>query len=280
MDTKNIMQAELIDIVFDGRNKSYGAYELRTAYNNHMRNALLFTGAFSLVVFLSSSLSNHFRPKATVCYFTPVTLIDPHYADPEKEKPQPEAKKKVDKPIETKAYLKPQVVPNDQVKEDQKPSAMDELVDAAIGTENIKGEKDNGIHPPAENNVTASTGVGEEEEEKTFLIVEHEAEFPGGLAGWTRYVSREVERNIDVLQDEGKSGTVVVIFVVDKEGNVSDVHALNCSETGLPQCLGPDSQLANMAVAAIKRGPKWKPANQNGHPVKAYRRQPVTFRVE
>jgi protein TonB len=109
--------------------------------------------------------------------------------------------------------------------------------------------------------------------------VEIDAEFPGGTAGWTRYVTREIERNIDELQDEGKSGTVVVLFIVDKEGGVSEVRALSCSEAGVARCLGANTKLAEIAVNAIRRGPKWKPAVQNGRNVKAYRRQPVTFQL-
>lgn len=85
---------------------------------------------------------------------------------------------------------------------------------------------------------------------------------------------------MDELQEDGKSGTVVVLFIVDKEGAVSDVRALPCSEAGVTSCLGPGTKLAEVAVSAIKKGPKWKPAVQNGRNVKAYRRQPVTFRLE
>jgi protein TonB len=109
--------------------------------------------------------------------------------------------------------------------------------------------------------------------------VEIDAEFPGGTSAWTRYVSREIERNIDQLQDDGRSGTVVVLFIVDKEGAVSEVRAMACNEAGVANCLGPGTKLADIAIAAIKKGPKWKPAVQNGRQVKAYRRQPVTFQL-
>jgi hypothetical protein len=119
----------------------------------------------------------------------------------------------------------------------------------------------------------------DQEEDKVFTKVEIEAEFPGGSAGWTRFVTREIERNIDELQEEGKSGTVVILFIVDKDGKPSEVRALGCGEAGVANCLGPNTKLAEVAVAAIKKGPNWKPAVQNGRNVKAYRRQPVTFRL-
>jgi len=112
-----------------------------------------------------------------------------------------------------------------------------------------------------------------------FDKVEIEAEFPGGTMGWTQYVTRELERNLDTLQAEGQSGTVIVLFIVDKDGSPSNVRALYCAETELDVCLEPSSLLAKIVVDAIRNGPKWKPAIQDGRPVKAYRRQPVTFRL-
>jgi hypothetical protein len=114
-------------------------------------------------------------------------------------------------------------------------------------------------------------------EEDVYTKVEVDAEFPGGSLGWTRYVTREIERNIDEIVKDGKSGTVVVLFIVDREGNVSEVRALDCTEAGVERCLGPGTKLAEIAVNAIRKGPKWTPAMLNGRKVKAYRRQPVTF---
>jgi protein TonB len=60
---------------------------------------------------------------------------------------------------------------------------------------------------------------------------------------------------------------------------VSEVRALACNEAGVARCLGPGTKLADIAVNAIRKGPKWKSAVQNGRNVKAYRRQPVTFQL-
>jgi protein TonB len=57
---------------------------------------------------------------------------------------------------------------------------------------------------------------------------------------------------------------------VDTEGNLSELHPLTMQGT----------LLSRTVVAALKGGPKWIPAMQNGHKVKAYRRQPVTFQIE
>jgi hypothetical protein len=119
-----------------------------------------------------------------------------------------------------------------------------------------------------------------DDEDKIFQKVEIDAEFQGGTQSWFKYVTREIERNIDLIQNDGKSGTVVVLFIVDKEGAVSEVRAMPCSVAGVANCLGAGSKLAEVAVNAIRNGPKWKPAMHNGRTVKAYRRQPVTFKLE
>jgi protein TonB len=169
-------------------------------------------------------------------------------------------------------------VKDEEVKEDEKPPEVEKLEDTKIGTVNQEGQKDEGIvAPPVESTVVEAPV--QDDYDKVFQKVEIDAEFPGGAKGWTRYVTREIERNIDELQDDGRSGTVVVLFIVDKEGAVSEVRALPCSEAGVGNCLPPNSKLAEIAVNAIRKGPNWKPAVQNGRNVKAYRRQPVTFQL-
>jgi protein TonB len=171
-------------------------------------------------------------------------------------------------------------VKDEEVKKEEKPPEIEKLEDTKIGTINQEGIKDEGIvAPPVEDKGGVIEAPKEDDYDKVFQKVEIDAEFPGGTAGWTRYVTREIERNIDELQDEGKSGTVVILFIVDKEGSVSEVRAMSCAEAGVANCLGPNTKLAQIATSAIRKGPKWKPAVQNGRQVKAYRRQPVTFQL-
>jgi protein TonB len=109
------------------------------------------------------------------------------------------------------------------------------------------------------------------DEDKIFEKVEIEASFPGGEAKWRQYL----ERNLSSFNpaDEGAPAgtyTTYVQFVVDKEGNISDVRSLTNHGYGMEET----------AIRIIKKGPKWNPAIQNEKQVKAYRKQPITFRVE
>ncbi len=108
--------------------------------------------------------------------------------------------------------------------------------------------------------------VSDDDEDKVFTKTEIEAQFPGGNGAWTRYITQQIGKNLDQLS-ANDNGTCMVRFIVDKEGNISDVQALTLSGT----------KLAKIAIDAVKKGPKWMPAWQNGRIVKAYRIQPVSF---
>lgn len=282
MDPNKILQSDLLDIVFEGRNKEYGAYELRRQYNKRLRNALIITVALGALIFLSAFIANVAKKTKGKVEVAEVQLEQIQQEEQKNEPPPPPPPKPPDPPkVEMAKFTPPKVVKDEEVKEEEKPPEVEKLEDTKIGTVNQEGQKDEGIvAPPVEDKGGVVEAPKVEDEDKVFQKVEIDAEFPGGTGAWTKYVTREIERNMDELTEDGKSGTVVVLFIVDKEGAVSEVRALPCGEAGVANCVGPGSKLAEVAVAAIKKGPKWKPAVQNGKNVKAYRRQPVTFRLE
>lgn len=116
------------------------------------------------------------------------------------------------------------------------------------------------IHPreAAENSDT---------EEKIYVKVEKEATFPGGTNAWREYIINAIQASLDSFTEKDY-GTAVIKFVVDKNGNVSDVSAQTMKGT----------LLASISEKAIKNGPKWIPAMADGHNVNAYRLQPVTLK--
>ncbi|HSN59771.1 MAG TPA: N-acetylmuramoyl-L-alanine amidase, partial [Ferruginibacter sp.] len=113
---------------------------------------------------------------------------------------------------------------------------------------------------------------GNQQEDVTvFNKLEQEATFPGGAAGWSKYLRENLNANMPV--DEGWSGgtfKVIVRFVVSKDGSISDVVAENYIGT----------KTAQMCVDFIKNGPKWIPGRQNNRVVNSYKKQPITFVVQ
>jgi protein TonB len=148
---------------------------------------------------------------------------------------------------------------------------VEKLEDTKIDIVSQEGIKDAGLAaPPPDEGKQVVEAPKVEDENKIFEKVEVEAEFPGGQSAWRRYLERNL--NAQVPSDAGApigQFTVIVKFIVDKQGNISDVKALTNHGYGMEE----------EAVRAIKRGPKWKPAIQNGRNVNAYRQQPITFVV-
>ncbi|MGN6494910.1 MAG: energy transducer TonB [Agriterribacter sp.] len=272
MELSKILSANLLDIVFDGRNKNYGAYELRTKYSKRLTTALIITASFALLILLASFLSSKFESKEKKQELV-IKEVEMTNIEEEKplEPPPPPPPKPPDPPkIEMAKFTPPKVVKDEEVKPEEEMKEIEELKEATISTINQEGAKDLGIvAPPVEDKGGVVAAPKADDEDKVFQKVEIEAKFPGGEGAWAKYISREINRYIDELQEAGKAGTCVVQFIVDKEGNISEVEALTMKGT----------KLAEICVNAIKKGPKWVPAEQNGRKVKAYRKQPVTFQI-
>lgn len=272
MDISKILNANILDIIFDGRNKTYGAYELRTQYNRRLTRALVITASVALFIMLASFLSSKFEGSSKK---KDVVVQEVEMADLKQEEkvepPPPPPPKPPDPPkIEMAKFTPPKVVKDEQVKPEEEMKEVEKLEDTKIGVTNQEGQKDLGIvAPPVEDKGGVIAAPKADDEDKVFQKVEIEAKFPGGEGAWTKYISREINRYIDELQEAGKAGTCLVQFIVDKEGNISDVEALTMKGT----------KLAEICENAIKKGPKWVPAEQNGRKVKAYRKQPVTFQI-
>ena len=102
--------------------------------------------------------------------------------------------------------------------------------------------------------------------DKLFTKVENEAAFPGGHDAWIKYIVSKIQTNQTLFKNED-FGTCVLKFIVDKDGSISHVEATTMENT----------QLAKISIAAVRTGPKWIPATQNGQVVASYRLQPVTL---
>ncbi|HEU5364886.1 MAG TPA: N-acetylmuramoyl-L-alanine amidase, partial [Hanamia sp.] len=111
-----------------------------------------------------------------------------------------------------------------------------------------------------------STGKPSNDSNKIFTKVENEASFPGGQSAWLKYITHQIQASIDTFTN-ADYGTCVIRFIVKTDGTVTDVVATTMKNTSL----------AKVSINAIKNGPKWIPAQQNGHTVASFRLQPVTL---
>jgi len=270
MESNKILSADILDIVFEGRNKEYGAYELRKTYNGRLGRAMAVTGSLILLLFLTGFVAKHKMKKTEAPQVADIDVTALKAPDPTPPvvPPAPKAPQ-----IKTVIFTPPKIVPNDKVPEDEKPPVQEELDRVKIGTVNADGKDDLGITAPPVNDA-AGKGVVEapkkqEDDDGIFNKVEIESSYPGGIQAWIRYLGRNMHYPDQAVNDEVQ-GTVMVQFIVDKEGNVSDVEAVG----------GPEQDgLREEAVRVIKKSGKWTPALQNGRYVKSYKRQPITFKI-
>jgi len=275
MEINKILSADVLDIIFEGRNKEYGAYQLRKTYNKRLMTALIVTAAIIVLSFGGYILSNLFNTDGEKkdMVVQDVQLEEIKQEEKKEEPPPPPPPKPPEPPkVEMAKFTPPKIVKDEEVKEEEKPPEVERLEETKIGTVNQEGVKDEGIvAPPVEDagkGVVEAPKKVEEDWDKTFTKVEIESEYPGGSAAWQRYLNKTLRYPQDAIDNEIQ-GTVVIQFIVDKEGNVSDVEAIS----------GPE-ELRSEAVRVIKKSGKWTPAVQNGRQVKSYKKQPIVFRLE
>jgi periplasmic protein TonB len=124
------------------------------------------------------------------------------------------------------------------------------------------------IHSNAQLADSATAKFATINNDSVYTKVEVEAAYPGGEKLWNEYIQKAIEKNIKkIMKDKPSSGTCEVQFIVDREGNITNVEALTMKGT----------TLAQIFTEAIKKGPRWKPSLINGKAVKALRIQKVTF---
>jgi periplasmic protein TonB len=266
MEPKQILSASLLDLVFDDRNKQYGAYELRVTYPERIKKSLLFTFAIALLAFTGAVMANSFKPKETgVLAIKEVTLTDIK-PDEKKPEPFPEEKKPEPKPeVQTEKLTEFKIVDKDMV---EPPPTQEDLKESIIDVFKKEGVPDEGFSITED--LDKNKGIIEvkkEEEPEIYPIVQISAKYDGD---WVKFLTRNLNAEVPI-DNSAPAGryNVIIQFVVDKEGNVSDIKAITNHGYGMEQ----------EAMRVLKKAKGWKPGIQNGHEVNSYHKQPITFEV-
>jgi protein TonB len=261
----DILDRQWIDVVFTGRNKAYGAYELRKDNERNTRKALII-GCILFVVAISANtvinMISGFIPKAREKVKITNVVLSPPPADIKKPPPPPPPEPPKPKVDQVK-FPPPVVKPDVEVKE--KPPTVKELEVADPGQKNLKGDKNAEVtidEPVGESN----NKVTEEDPNKIFTSVEQVPEFPGGLDAFGRFLGKNIHYPA-VARENGTQGRVIVSFVCEKDGSLTDVKVARGIGDGCDE----------EAVRVIKSSPKWKPGIQNGRPVRVAYSVPIAF---
>jgi periplasmic protein TonB len=259
MTSNEILKADVLDIVFDNRNKNYGAYVLRKYYNNRLLIAM--SGMMGVVLILVLIIL--FNPKArevvTRAFDGGVVTIDP----------LPEIPTKEPKPIETsKPNIKSQKFLNNfQIVSNDIPTDVPDQADlngSMISDETKDGDEFTGGQQPPQNNNIATTQELTAPE-PTPPAPSSPAAFPGGQEKWMDFLSRNLRTPGDL--EAGQKRSVLVRFSVSEDGSVTQFEIVQSGGEAFDR----------EVLRVLRKMPRWKPAIQNGKPVSVLFTQPVTF---
>ena len=256
MTNNEILHADLLDILFENRNKAYGAYALRKNYNHRLQWAL---GISLSLVFLLLIIQNYGtvetiskgpRPDLTL---TPVNLSQPKAPDPPKPKAEPSRK---------------QIVYTDQIKIDPRETEMpdhNEMITADISDKTVEGKASTDTVQTKDQNTKETEGDKKSNDKEEVHPTNFDAQFPGGKEAFAKFLTKYLVTPGEL--EAGERKTVLVRFMVDADGTISKTEVL--------QSDGEDYSREVKRVLA--KMPKWIPAMQNGTKVATWFTQPVSF---
>src|ERR671921_74977 len=142
MEQNKILTADILDIVFEGRNKEYGAYDLRKTYQRRLIIAVVAMVSVCLIIFLGTILANFVAPKKqTQILVQDVQLADVRQEEKKPEPPPPPPPKQEPPKVEITKFTPPKIVKDEEVKPEEKPPEQEKLEDTKIGIINQEGEK-------------------------------------------------------------------------------------------------------------------------------------------
>jgi protein TonB len=256
----DLLKDQWLEIVFEGRNKKYGAYDLRKSITKNTVRAFII-GTILFVVLVSIPTIMRMIPDASedTTIDTKITAVKlppkEKPKDPNLPPPPPPAPK-----VDQVKFVKPVVAKADEVVEEI--AVVKELKDKNIGKETIKGD------PDAELTIEpVGTGVAAVVEEDNTVYntagIEVKPDFPGGMDKFTDFVGK----NYQAPEEEGLKGKVYVTFVVEKDGSLTDIKVLRDIGYGT----------GKEAIRVLKKSPKWTPGEQNGKKVRCTFSLPISI---
>ena len=271
-----------VDMVFAGKNKEYGAYQLRKGTSGrNIKSLLILVIAAALVGgFLAWKVIEQKKAEEQQAYMEAMELANlQKQAKKEEKKKEPvkpkiEPKKEIPVARETQKFTAPVIKKDELVKEENQVKQMDKLDEkVAVGTENKEGTKDRLAEAVRSDIAVAAPppppAPKPEVSNKVFDVVEEMPHFPGGAAALQAFLSSNTKYPV-VAQENGVQGRVIVSFVVERDGSITDVRVVR----------SVDPSLDREASRVVRSMPRWSPGKQNGSAVRVKYTVPVVFRLQ
>ena len=274
-DVKSAQIRDMLDIIFQNRNKAYGAYQLRRDYNKYLMRAFGFGLLFLFLLFMLPRLVN---AVSSALAEKPVEVEIEMSAPPdltnEPPPPPPPPPPTPPPPTRTTVQFVPPIIKKDEeVQEEEPKKVIEELeeVKADIGKSDVKGNDEappETFDNPSELEVVEAPKVVEDKVYETFDIQKMPS-FPGGEAELQKFLRDNINYPA-IARENNIQGTAALSFVVGKDGTISNVTILK----------DPGGGCGKEAVRVVNSMPKWAPGEANGNPVKVKFTLPVRFRLE
>lgn len=277
----DLSSSEWIDLVFEGKNKDFGAYALRKASAKRHNRAMLVILIVLLIVAVLGLLANTVLQKAEQRPEDQIEQAMVDYTDnAEEEEPEEPEQQRVEEQqpealpeeiLNTVKATELQITRDEEVVEEIK--SQDDLkeTDTAVGTTDFdKGTDDlNVVREHKEEVIVEEKKPEPVDDNQVFTVVEQKPQFPGGEAALLKWVGDHI-RYPAMAQDNNIQGRVVVQFVVTKTGKVGEVKVIRSK----------DPDLDKEAVRVVKSLPDFVPGKMNGHSVNVWYTLPVTFKLQ
>lgn len=261
MNSNEILQADLLDILFEGRNKQYGAYTLRKYYSNRMLMSLgiALSGVLALLLLIPRNGTLAVKPPQAKEDLTLITVVIP---EDELNPPPPAPPRPPSVPTVAQQAF------HDNIRlVDKTPVNAMIAQDLIINVSDVTMEGDPVAAPYVAPVPPVSTepSAGMQPNAPVEAPIQREPEFPGGLQAWLNFLQRNLE--VPSALEAGEKKTVMIRFQVAADGTV----------TGFEVAKSGGRLYDNEVIRVLKRMPRWKPAIQNNIPVARSFTQPVTF---
>ena len=277
MSKIDLVNNDWVDLVFQGRNQEYGAYKLRKGTSRRNVISIITMLAAAALIYLGISLKNFIEASTQKVAVTQVQELSALEKPKEKaevkqkkvEIQQPE--KVVERVKSSVKFTAPVIKKDNEVKPEDELKTQDELMNTktAIGALDVKGNEYAAGEVLKLKEAVAQPEPKPEVENKVFDVVEQMPSFPGGQQALMDYLSNNVKYPV-VAQENGVQGRVVVSFVVEKDGSITDVKVVK----------SVDPSLDKEAARVVKSMPRWIPGKQNGSAVRVKYNVPVSFRLQ
>ena len=272
----DLVSNEWTDLVFEGRNQAYGAYKLRKGTTKRNVWSILIVALAALLLFIGLSIQKMVEANRTVENTQAIELSALEQKKKEakvekKEVIKVEPEKVVEKVKSSIKFTAPVIKKDNEVKDDEEIDLQKvENTNTTIGAFDVQGNDEVGGEVlKAKEEIAQPEPPKHEEENKVFDVVEQMPSFPGGMPALMQWLSQNIKYPV-IAAENGVQGRVIVQFVVEKDGSVTDVHVAK----------SVDPSLDKEATRVVKAMPKWNPGKQNGSAVRVKYTVPVMFKLQ